>query len=32
MKRTALITCVDRYMGMAIQKKFKSLGIYSYYW
>ena len=27
MKRTALITCVDRYMGMAIQKKFKSLGI-----
>ena len=27
MKRTALITCVDRYMGMAIQKKFKSLSI-----
>ena len=27
MKRTVLITCVDRYMGMAIQKKFKSLDI-----
>lgn len=27
MKRTALITCVDRYMGIAIQKKFESLGI-----
>lgn len=27
MKRTALITCVDRYMGNAIQKKFESLGI-----
>ena len=27
MKRTALITCVDRYMGNAIQEKFESLGI-----
>lgn len=25
--RTALITCCDRYMGKAIQKKFESLGI-----
>lgn len=25
--RTALITCVDRYMGLAIKKKFESLGI-----
>lgn len=27
MKRTALITCVDRYMGIAIREKFESLGI-----
>jgi len=27
MKKTALITCIDRYMGIAIQKKFESLGI-----
>ena len=26
-KRTALITCVERYMGLAIQKKFESQGI-----
>ena len=25
--RTALITCVERYMGLAIQKKFESQGI-----
>lgn len=25
--RTALITCIDRYMGTAIKKKFESLGI-----
>jgi 2-keto-3-deoxy-L-fuconate dehydrogenase len=26
-KRTALITCIDRYMGPAIKQKFESLGI-----
>ncbi len=26
-ERTALITCVDRYMGRAIQTKFEAIGI-----
>ena len=26
-KRTALISCVDRYMGRAVQTKFEALGI-----
>ena len=26
MSKTALITCIDRYMGIPIKKKFESLG------